>query len=137
MPAPGATRDTPGTERPMRENRWTAQVANVGVGIIGLEGTQAVRASDFAFKEFKYASLRGRRFAEQLARPFVPSQSLTVRCRAPCPPTPTGRCAASLPCMAATRTCAWRSSSTTHSTRTWRSSLSSFGLASSRHGPLR
>lgn len=29
------------------------QVANIGVGIIGLEGTQAVRASDFAFKEFR------------------------------------------------------------------------------------
>ena len=30
------------------------QTANIGVGIIGLEGTQAVRASDYAFKEFKY-----------------------------------------------------------------------------------
>lgn len=29
------------------------QTANVGVGIIGLEGTQAVRASDYAFKEFR------------------------------------------------------------------------------------
>lgn len=29
------------------------QSANIGVGIIGLEGTQAVRASDYAFKEFK------------------------------------------------------------------------------------
>jgi len=29
------------------------QMANIGVGIIGLEGTQAVRASDFAFKEFR------------------------------------------------------------------------------------
>lgn len=29
------------------------QVANIGVGVIGLEGTQAVRASDFAFKEFR------------------------------------------------------------------------------------
>jgi len=29
------------------------QVANIGVGIIGLEGNQAVRASDFAFKEFR------------------------------------------------------------------------------------
>ena len=29
------------------------QTAHVGVGIIGLEGTQAVRASDFAFKEFR------------------------------------------------------------------------------------
>jgi len=30
------------------------QMANIGVGIIGLEGTQAVRAADYAFKEFKY-----------------------------------------------------------------------------------
>jgi len=29
------------------------QVANVGVGVIGLEGTQAVRNSDYAIKEFK------------------------------------------------------------------------------------
>ena len=30
------------------------QKANIGCGIIGLEGTQAVRASDFAFKEFRF-----------------------------------------------------------------------------------
>ncbi|KCV70111.1 hypothetical protein H696_03573 [Fonticula alba] len=29
------------------------QSADIGVGIIGLEGTQAVRASDYAFKEFR------------------------------------------------------------------------------------
>jgi len=29
------------------------QKANIGVGIVGLEGAQAVRASDFAFKEFR------------------------------------------------------------------------------------
>ena len=45
------------------------QVANIGVGIIGLEGTQAVRASDYAFKEFKYASL-------PLPRTSQPPQSL-------------------------------------------------------------
>jgi phospholipid-transporting ATPase len=30
------------------------QAANIGVGIMGREGTQAVRASDYAFGEFRF-----------------------------------------------------------------------------------